>query len=110
MEAKPLSVDGIIKKLGQKKLYPNKTTVYRELGVLVLGSFVKEIQIGTRSRMYEVASLGHHHHLVCTKCEMIEDVSIKNEMVVFEKNIIKKTSFRILDHSLEFFGLCAKCQ
>lgn len=109
-EAKPLSADELIKKLRQNKLQPNKTTVYRELETLSLGGFVKEIQLGTRSRMYEITSLGHHHHLVCTKCEKVEDISIKNDMMMFEKNIMKKTSFKVLDHSLEFFGLCARCQ
>ena len=109
-EAKPLSAFDLVRKLAQKKLYPNKTTVYRELEALSLAGLVKEIQLGTRSRMYESTSLGHHHHLVCTKCESIEDISMGNDMMVCEKNITKKTSFKVLDHSLEFFGLCGSCK
>lgn len=108
--AKPLSVEMITKKLAQKNLTPNKTTIYRELEMLHKGGFVKEIQLGMGRRMYEITTLGHHHHLVCTKCENIEDISIKNDMTAYKKNIAKKTSFKVFDHSLEFFGLCEVCQ
>ncbi|MFZ2831793.1 MAG: Fur family transcriptional regulator [Minisyncoccia bacterium] len=108
--AKPLSADDLIKCLSKKKLHPNKTTIYRELDSLSAGGFVKEIQLGFGRRMYEVTSLGHHHHLVCTSCEKVEDVSMENDMAIYEKSIMKKTSFKVSSHSLEFFGLCAGCQ
>lgn len=108
--AKPLSADDLIKRLTIKGLHPNKTTIYRELDSLCVGGFAKEIQLGLGRRMYEVTSLGHHHHLVCTGCEKVEDVSIDKDMDRYEKNISKKTSFKISSHSLEFFGLCAQCQ
>jgi len=109
-EAKPLSADCLIKKLASQKMHPNKTTIYRELDTLSAGGFIKEVQLGLNRRVYEVTSLGHHHHLVCTKCESVEDISMENDMMIYEKNIMKKTSFKVFDHSLEFFGLCAKCQ
>lgn len=109
-EARPLSADDLMKYLEKKKLRPNKTTIYRELDALSGGGFIKEIQLGLKSRVFEVTSLGHHHHLICTRCEKVEDISIENDMAVYEKNILKKTSFRVVDHSLEFFGLCARCQ
>lgn len=109
-EAKPLSADDLIKNLAKKKLHPNKTTIYRELDTLSAGGFIKEVQLGLNRRVYEVTSLGHHHHLVCTKCERVEDISMENDMMIYEKNIMKTTSFKVFDHSLEFFGLCAGCQ
>lgn len=108
--AKPISAEGLIRNLASKKLYPNKTTIYRELDTLRAGGFIKEVQLGLNRRVYEVTSLGHHHHLVCTKCDCIEDIHMKNDMMAYEKNIMKKTSFKVFDHSLEFFGLCVKCQ
>ena len=108
--AKPLSADDLIKNLAKKKLHPNKTTIYRELDSLRAGGFIKEIQLGTGRRMYEITSLGHHHHLICTKCEKIEDISIEDNMDGYEKKIMRKTSFKVFNHSLEFFGLCATCQ
>lgn len=108
--ARPFSASELIARLAQKKLYPNKTTVYRELDSLTAGGFIKEVQLGFARRMYEITSAGHHHHLVCRKCERIEDVSIENDMEMYEKKIAEKTSFKIFDHSLEFFGLCGKCQ
>ncbi len=109
-EAKPISAEGLIKNLARKKLYPNKTTIYRELDTLRAGGFIKEVQLGLDRRVYEVTSLGHHHHLICTKCDCIEDIHMENDMIAYERNIMKKKSFKVFDHSLEFFGLCARCQ
>ncbi|MEK7636209.1 MAG: Fur family transcriptional regulator [Patescibacteria group bacterium] len=107
---KPISVDGLIRSLAKKGMKPNKTTIYRELASLKTGGFIKEVQFKSDCRMYEITSLGHHHHLVCTKCNTIEDVRMENDMKQYEKKIYKKMAFKIFEHSLEFFGLCRKCQ
>lgn len=107
---KPASVEFLLQGLAHKKMRPNKTTIYRELVVLGEAGLVREVRIGSSRRVYEITTLGHHHHLVCTKCDSVEDVSMAHDMDRYEKKIENNTSFKIVEHSLEFFGLCVRCQ
>ncbi|OGH68691.1 MAG: hypothetical protein A3I29_04920 [Candidatus Magasanikbacteria bacterium RIFCSPLOWO2_02_FULL_44_11] len=108
---RPLSVQDLLSALKKKQLAVNKTTVYRQLEQLLFHNIVREIRFQDRSARYEV-SLGddHHHHLVCTKCHKTEDISFEEDLERQEKVIMHKKKFKVLQHSLEFFGLCASCQ
>lgn len=108
---RPLSVQELLASLKKKQLNVNKTTVYRQLELLLFHSIIREIRFQDRSARYEL-SLGddHHHHLVCIKCHKTEDVSFEEDLERQEKVILQKKKFKVLQHSLEFFGLCASCQ
>jgi Fe2+ or Zn2+ uptake regulation protein len=105
----PISTQEILEKLTAKKLSANKTTVYRQLATLVEYGLVREIRLADRSVRYELGD-DHHHHLVCTNCHRVEDISF-NEDLERQEAIIKRTKkFKVTHHALEFFGLCKKCQ
>src|SRR5260221_14224287 len=82
----------------------NKTTVYRQIKSLLKEKLIAEIEFGDGKKRYELSSLPHHHHVVCIKCNLISDITLKEN---FNK---PKTNFKILKHNLEFFGLCQNCQ
>ena len=52
----------------------------------------------------------HHHHLICLKCNKIIKVEMTNQLVIEEKRLAKKNNFNIVNHSLDFYGYCQKCQ
>jgi len=106
---KPLSCLDIQKYLKQKSISANKTTVYRELDFLKKQKLIEEFQLDDGVRRYEISS-NHHHHVVCTKCKKIECVELAKELKSQEKEIEKNNKFKIISHSLEFYGLCHKCQ
>jgi Fur family ferric uptake transcriptional regulator len=82
--------------------------MYRELKFLTNnGVVIKNTISGTD--YYEI-SKDHHHHLVCLKCKNIDMVEIGNHLKKQEKEIAKKNKFNIINHSLEFYGYCHKCQ
>jgi len=87
----------------------NKTTVYRELAHLKKNNLIKEIEFGDGKKRYELASGKHHHHLVCTACNKIDEIYTDNDMNLIEKQIIRQKRFKIQNHSLEFFGVCESC-
>lgn len=90
------------------KLKVNKTTVYRQLDKLLSEDKVIEVELGDGKKRYETKSHGHHHHVVCKKCGLIEDLEF-DESLFFSK-LYNKTNFKIENHNLEFFGLCIKCK
>jgi len=51
----------------------------------------------------------HHHHLICLECDKVEDVELANDLNEIEKRILQKNGFKIINHTLEFYGLCKQC-
>jgi len=106
----PISSPDIQKFLSKNKISANKTTIYRELAFLKEEGIIKELHLGDNAKNYEIITDGHHHHLICTKCDEIEDVEMDKELKREESKIRKSRKFKIINHSLEFYGLCKNCQ
>lgn len=118
--------------LKKTKLEPNRSTIYRELKFLVANNIiVKNIisglsyyEISPSYRSFEInlpeacktknhASSHkdhHHHHLICLKCNKIIKVELENQLIKQEQKLAEKTNFNIVNHSLDFYGYCRKCQ
>lgn len=99
---KPVDVSALV-----DKLRVNKTTVYRQIEKLIKKELVVEIEFGDGKKRYELKSLDHHHHLICKSCRKVEDITLDENVIL--KEALKKTSFQIESHNLEFFGYCVKC-
>lgn len=93
-----------------KDEFPNLSfgTVYRNLATLIEQGLVKKIHFGSTFDRFE-ANIKPHYHLICESCGKIIDF----EMPIYNdlNNQAKKlTSFTILHHKIEFFGLCEECE
>ena len=107
----PLTESELQAKLSKSDIVVNKTTVYRQLAHLKEHDFIKEIDFGDGKKRFELNSNDrHHHHLVCTNCKMVDDIKIDNDVISIERAISKARNFKIMHHSLEFFGLCKNCK
>jgi len=102
-----LSKQELVAKLKAKKIYPNRSTIYRELQFLTNnGVVIKNTICGTD--YYEIPK-DRHHHLICLKCKTIDMIKMDNNLEKQEKKISKQNKFNIINHSLEFYGYCHKC-
>lgn len=86
-------------------------TVYRTLELLVELGIVHKLHFNEDCNRYEYNPDGDkhsHHHLICLKCgEITEfDEDLLDEL---ERKIAQQNNFTITDHSLRFYGYCAKC-
>ncbi len=106
----PLSPADILGLLEKSKILANKTTIYRELDFLKKQDMIRELQLGDTAKYYEIKSGNHHHHVICVKCDKVEDVVLEKDLDLQEKSIAKSKKFKILNHSLEFYGVCKGCQ
>lgn len=84
-------------------------TLYRTLTSFEEKQLVKRIDLHKEAIYYEL-NTDHHHHIVCIKCNEIED--FENSQI--EKALVKivKNSFKFKNvekHSLELFGVCNTC-
>jgi Fur family ferric uptake transcriptional regulator len=106
---KPVDVQSMIAYLDQKDIKTDPATVFRIVNTFTEKGLTKQIQLQEGKFRYELASKADHHHLVCTRCGEIQDMSDCN-IDVLENHIEKKKNFKVMSHSLEFFGICANCQ
>lgn len=94
-----------------KKEQPNISlgTVYRNLEVLTaLGLLARVVFTDGKSR-YELAGLGHHHHLICLTCGDTVDIQtcpVSGEI----ECLMKAQQFQPAHHHFEVYGYCAKCK
>ncbi|MDD2766164.1 MAG: Fur family transcriptional regulator [Candidatus Moranbacteria bacterium] len=110
LEEDPLSATHILGKMSERECDVNKTTVYRALEQFEERGIVRGVQLGDRTKYYELASRDHHHHLVCVQCECVEDIDMdETTLSEEEKKVGQERGFAILRHSLEFFGICRNC-
>ena len=107
---RPLSVFDLQKMLKLKKLKVNKTTVYRELNSLKKEGIILEIQLKGNKRWYELAERDHHHHIICVKCDKVEDFDGCDSKNLINKALKQAPGFaEITNHTVDFFGLCKSC-
>jgi len=71
--------------------------------------FAQKKEFDGQPPRYEHRHLGHHHdHLICTKCGKI--IEFRNEeMESLQEKIAGLMGFRILQHKMEIYGICAEC-
>jgi len=102
---KPVSIKEIHKSIGSKLL--DQATIYRTLEIFKTLDVVVPVDFGDGKQRFELKFGHHHHHMVCTNCEKIEDIQINDHSWIAK--ILKEKKFEVKNHSFEFFGLCNNC-
>ncbi|WP_079654485.1 Fur family transcriptional regulator [Thermocrinis minervae] len=90
-----------------KKRYPfvSLATVYRTIETLEQLNLVKRVAYWGNSVRYD-ANIQEHHHLICTKCGTIKDVSFD-----FGLNLPEKLyGYKVEGYSVHIYGVCPACQ
>jgi Fur family peroxide stress response transcriptional regulator len=82
-------------------------TVYKNIKTFVDTGLLREVSLHHGSLRLE-ANFEPHHHLVCTKCRQIFDVS-ERDLAPVEFRGIPPKGFRIERISVELHGVCARC-
>ena len=84
-------------------------TIYKTVTLLKELGEVLELGFGDDSNRYDGNKPHPHPHLICIKCKNIvdPDVAILNKL---HKKMAQETGYRIINHRLDFFGICPECQ
>ncbi|MFN3851401.1 MAG: Fur family transcriptional regulator [Spirosomataceae bacterium] len=101
-------VDDLYVSMKNKKYQVSRATVYNTLDLLVECDLVTKHQFGKNLAQYE-KSYGRrqHDHLICTDCHKV--VEFCDPRVQNIQNMIgEMMQYKILHHSLIFYGTCAK--
>ena len=82
-------------------------TIYKNINLMIENAFIQEVKIPNEKSVYEL-SKESHAHVVCSKCNAIEDITLDLSKTV---EIASQTShFKIDKADLVLSGLCQKCQ
>ena len=90
-------------------LRPDQATVFRTLKTFIHQGLIRQVQLNEGKFRYEYVSRNHHHHFVCERCGQIKDIN-SCQLELVEQQLARSEGLLIKRHSLEFFGLCQKCQ
>lgn len=108
---RPLSIPLILRKA--RKLA--QSSAYRNLAVLERAGVVHRVVTSGDFMAWELdEALGqHHHHLICSSCGQIEDVTLspdveRNATAALDKAAVR-AGYTVRTHRLDAIGLCANC-
>ena len=84
-------------------------TVYRALEAQVQDGMASRFERAGHVSAYIACDAQHHHHLVCTSCQRVEDVA--EEVVGPMLRAVRARHAFAVDHArLDLYGLCARCR
>src|SRR5260370_27200883 len=112
-QAAPLAVAEIHAKLGNRRI--NLVSVYRTMRLLSQLGLVRLADESKGTQRFELseAFTGHHHHLVCEQCGLVEDLEgcwLGVDMLdALNRRVRRARQFRVTSHDLKLFGLCQRC-
>lgn len=80
-------------------------TVYRTIDLLRRAGSVRRL---SGSDSYVRCPPGHHHHLVCLECGVVEDTELCAAPAADE--LERRHGFAAQSHELDIYGTCARCR
>ena len=93
-----------------KKDFPTMSlaTVYRNIVLMKSLGEVLELGFPDGSNRYDGNKPYPHPHVICIKCKTIVDPNL-DSLEDMKKEVSAETKYKILNHRLDFFGICSKC-
>ena len=84
-------------------------TVYKTVSLIKALGEVLELGFSDGSNRYDGHKPYPHPHVVCISCKKIIDPDLSG-LKDMTQELIKETGFQIVNHRLDFFGVCPDCQ
>lgn len=109
--SQPLSIPEIM----SKRRGLAQSSQYRNLAVLERARVVRRVVTGEDFARFELAEdlSDHHHHLVCSNCGTVKDVSLPSRLERRMEGeltaVATSAGFTPSAHRLDVIGICADC-
>jgi len=108
---KHLTVEEIYDKVKSRRPEIGLATVYRTIMLMHEEGLVTRLDLKDGTARYELTREDEHHthhHLVCIRCSKVTEF-MGDLLDPIEEEIGRKYNFKVLDHSLKFYGICNEC-
>jgi Fur family ferric uptake transcriptional regulator len=92
-----------------------QSSAYRNLAVLEQAGAVRRVVTDEDFARYELAEpfAEHHHHLICSSCGRVEDVTIPASLEAdvdrTVARVARRSGFATAAHRLDLIGTCRNC-
>ncbi len=83
-------------------------TIYRNILLIKSLGEILELGFPDGSNRYDGNKPYPHPHVICIKCKKIVDPDLES-LDKMKKEVALETKFKILNHRLDFFGVCSNC-
>jgi len=103
------SAEDIFKQVKPNFPTTSLATIYKTVHLLKEIGEVVELDFSEESNRYDGNKPYPHAHLVCTRCKTIMDADMAT-VENLAKALARKTGYQILNHRLDFFGICPRCR
>ena len=103
------SVERIYEQVKENFPTTSLATIYKTVMLLKQLNEVLELGFPDGSNRYDGNKPYPHPHIVCIRCNRIIDPDLGSIEKLTEE-AAQKTGYQIVDHRLDFFGICPKCQ
>jgi Fur family ferric uptake transcriptional regulator len=84
-------------------------TVYRALEAQVQDGMAGRLERPGHISAYVACDPSHHHHIVCDRCQRVEDVA-EDVIEPILASVKRRHDFQVDHAALDFYGLCAECR
>lgn len=84
-------------------------TVYRTLAELAENTEADSLQSKEGELLYRACTTLHHHHLICRGCGLTLEIEA-SRVEKWADDVASEHGFSQPSHTIDIFGLCAKCQ
>jgi Fur family transcriptional regulator, ferric uptake regulator len=86
-----------------------RATVYRALEAQVQDGMASRFERDGHVSAYIACDAEHHHHLVCTSCQRVEDLD-ETAVAPLLASVGRRFEFQVDHAALDFYGLCRSCR
>ena len=104
-----LSAEDVYRLLMEEGSDVGVATIYRVLTQFEQAGLLLRHHFETGKAVYELNKGDHHDHLVCVKCNNVAEFH-SPEIEALQDKIASENGYRIVDHALYMYGVCADCQ
>lgn len=84
-------------------------TVYRALEAQVQDGMASRLERPGHVSAYVACDPSHHHHIVCDRCQRVEDVA-EDVIEPVLASVRRRHDFSVDHAALDFYGVCASCR
>ncbi|WP_061321437.1 Fur family transcriptional regulator [Clostridium botulinum] len=102
-----LDVESIFKKLKEKNVNLDLSTIYRTLEVFENKDLIEKFDLGNSKYNFRFKRKKHTHTIQCKVCH--KEVQIECPLFHLDEIVNKETGFSNIDHHLKIEGVCETC-
>ena len=104
-----VSAQELTERIKRKHPTIGRATVYRALEAQVEDGMASRFERDGHVWAYIACDPQHHHHLVCTHCQAVEDLA-EDLVVPMLAAVGRRHDFQVDHAALDFYGLCGRCR